>query len=301
MTIQTTFVINLKRSTDRMRDFDENARALGMRYTRWEGTDGRSMTKQQREAVASRWCSSGVTCTPGVIGCYLSHKSLWERIASNSDSPNDWYMIFEDDALPTCEFIDNVDDILSDVASWQESYGPRPEFVHLAPFVTGNDRITRNLWRTTIVPNMSAYMISGAGAHKLLRFMSDPIGTHVDVTITLERFIRGQDAIAFYVSRSYITNNDARQSSISTNTYPKLLADAVVAYMQLAGNAHAHVVLDSVLFTIAGVPFNATLIFYIFLMLWLLKHKYMRTAAAIAASEVVYSVVRGLQKKQGKK
>jgi GR25 family glycosyltransferase involved in LPS biosynthesis len=301
MTIRTTFVINLNRSTDRMQAFDENAKALGMQYVRWEGTDGRSMTKHQREAVASRWCSSGVTCTPGVIGCYLSHKSLWERIASQSDSPHDWYMIFEDDALPTREFIDNVDRIFADFESWQESYGPHPEFIHLAPFVTGNDRITRNLWRTTIVPNMSAYMISGEGAHKLLRFMSDPIVTHVDLTITLERLIHGQDAIAFYVSHNHISNRDDRASSISSSTYPKLLADAFFAFLQFTGNSHAHIILDSVLFTIGGVSFNATLVFYIFLMLWLLKHKNVRAAAAIATSEVVYSVVHGHGRKDGKK
>ncbi len=70
------FVINLDRSPERLAHMRATLGGLGLGFTRVSAVDGHALG----EAKWSKWAPA-VTLRPGEIGCFLSHRLCWERIA----------------------------------------------------------------------------------------------------------------------------------------------------------------------------------------------------------------------------
>lgn len=85
------FVISLKRATERRAAISEHLRSLGVEFEMIDGVEGSALTTDQLAEVVSTGCE----LSKGMIGCNLSHISVYRRIAEGAA---DVALILEDDA-----------------------------------------------------------------------------------------------------------------------------------------------------------------------------------------------------------
>ena len=116
--VATTHVINLKSSVERYTQFMKNANTAGINVNRWEAIDGSTIQE-------SDCCRLGISKyiykyakihkQPGLIGCYLSHRSLLNHLGTIRCSDNDAHIIFEDDAYIPPNFWKQWDSLVKDL------------------------------------------------------------------------------------------------------------------------------------------------------------------------------------------
>lgn len=95
-----TYVINLPRATERRAAMESQLANSGLDYEFVDGVDGQALTSEQRaelvdEAGVGRysWWS-----TPGMIGCVLSHKKVYDLMVEREDP---CALVLEDDMALT--------------------------------------------------------------------------------------------------------------------------------------------------------------------------------------------------------
>lgn len=95
-----TLVINLERSTERLRRIGTTLDLQGIRWERLPAVDGRALdqaTVARSLDVYSFGRQHGMTPLPGELGCYLSHVEAFKRLMA---SPFEFGLILEDDVVP---------------------------------------------------------------------------------------------------------------------------------------------------------------------------------------------------------
>src|SRR5215470_677893 len=102
------YVINLDRSTERLREFRSNNAHLAD-IKRLSAVDGGAIDR--RQLVASNVISSDLPYTSGAIGNALSHISCW-KLATEGTSP---ITVCEDDAILHSTFSDQVPRLMASV------------------------------------------------------------------------------------------------------------------------------------------------------------------------------------------
>lgn len=104
-------VINLNRRPERLSDFFE--RYGGEDVERFSGVDGVALFKNPplNGEIYILWKGLN-TRNPGMLGCWLSHLSLWRLLA---ESETDAFVIFEDDAFFVDNFKNRLEKILIDI------------------------------------------------------------------------------------------------------------------------------------------------------------------------------------------
>jgi glycosyl transferase family 25 len=80
-----TYLINLDRSSERLKTMAGRLKRLGIAYQRVPAVDGRTLPPLP-----------GSRLSPAERGCLLSHRDIWQMIAERGDP---WSLILEDDAL----------------------------------------------------------------------------------------------------------------------------------------------------------------------------------------------------------
>ena len=94
------YVINLKRRPDRYHSFKSKYPLDQSSLNRVDAVDGRDL-----KTTPSHFKS----LMPGEIGCFLSHKLLWEKAVHENNKK--YSVIFEDDAHFTDNFLDKYNEI----------------------------------------------------------------------------------------------------------------------------------------------------------------------------------------------
>ena len=87
------YVINLDRSPLRLAGMTDLFGAAGIPFERFAAVDGDRLPAERIEGLTFRRPDYRAL-TPSEVGCFLSHRGCWERIAAGSD---DFAAIFEDD------------------------------------------------------------------------------------------------------------------------------------------------------------------------------------------------------------
>ena len=97
------YVINLDRATDRIRVLSKVLHDLGLPFTRIPAVDGNDLSEDDihEHYDQAKATSYKYDLTNGEIGCYLSHKSVWEEIINSGQQSA---VILEDDARPGNRF-----------------------------------------------------------------------------------------------------------------------------------------------------------------------------------------------------
>ena len=133
-----TLVINLARRRDRLRTIRGVLRGAVSSWERIDAVDGKSLTwaeaskhLRSKALANAQWaeardvptiCSKTGSFSPhltlGAVGCALSHRKAWERLAS---SDRDWALILEDDVTRVAEELEATLErcVASLSSSWQ--------------------------------------------------------------------------------------------------------------------------------------------------------------------------------------
>lgn len=99
------FVINLARRPERMERIRRQLDALGIAYERIDAVDGSRLTTAERRSAARAfrwWCAKGYLPRAGEIGCGLSHREVWRKIAEGKDASA---CVLEDDVTLESGFV----------------------------------------------------------------------------------------------------------------------------------------------------------------------------------------------------
>ena len=95
ITIDKIYVINLDKSKDRLKYITKQLKREGLIFERIAGIDGKQLDKN--ELIRKKILTSE-TMTLGAIGCYLSHKKIWEK---EKNIKNSNFLVLEDDCIIT--------------------------------------------------------------------------------------------------------------------------------------------------------------------------------------------------------
>lgn len=87
------FLVNLDRSKDRLLAFEEQMSGLGLVYERVPAVDGSFISQNDADKL-SQTNVSGFPWEKGAMGCFLSHRKVWERIIAQKE---EWAFVAEDD------------------------------------------------------------------------------------------------------------------------------------------------------------------------------------------------------------
>lgn len=192
-------VINLDRDIDRWNTVSAELLSKGVRLPKIKrilAVNGKALTSD--DLIANTTFVARHFCTRGTIGCYLSHRSFWEKML---ECPEDYQIVLEDDVVVADDFLRKVAGILNELENCEETSGGNWDVIFLgalgcvhpegkyglnriAAFMSGGGRKNRQVTEHCHVPRRAlgahAYVLSKRGAEKLLRYAWTASG-HVDV------------------------------------------------------------------------------------------------------------------------
>ncbi|VEU33701.1 unnamed protein product [Pseudo-nitzschia multistriata] len=199
----TLHVINLDRDTERWETVVTELVAKGVprkRIRRVSAVSGRDLSPGDLRANTTRVART--VCTPGTIGCFLSHRKVWQE---TEDGPEPYRVVLEDDVVVAPGFLEKVRTVVREIdeaceetrdGNWDVVFlgalgCVHPEGRHglnrIAAFFAGGGRVPRRTLEGAPhchVPRRPlgahAFVLSKRGAGKLLKGCSRASG-HVDV------------------------------------------------------------------------------------------------------------------------
>lgn len=100
------YLINLKRSSDRLVFMNKQLEKQGLKYEIFEAYDGKSLSKEFISEFADESMISKKQMPPGAVGCSFSHIFLYKLISERNDEN---ILVLEDDMLLSKDFASIVD------------------------------------------------------------------------------------------------------------------------------------------------------------------------------------------------
>jgi GR25 family glycosyltransferase involved in LPS biosynthesis len=290
--IQEVYVINLDRCKKRYQNVMQSLAQHGLSNlaTRWKAVDGyAAMNHKSGAHIATAACRSFL-CSPGMIGCYRSHYTLWQHIhqryshLQQLQKPHQtWFIVFEDDVHILPGFSAQVKAMLQELDAWRSSSSrsrsrnsssspplPYPDWIQLyclgcdlLPSLTAPP-VTAHLCQPIHLTTTIAYMVNLEGIRKLLLHMSPQASWHVDAILNKNMLLRGR--LNVYGTRQAIVNTaDAFVSTVSSNTVPRLIPDLINSILP-ASYRNLHVAYDSACFRIGLLSVNCMVVIYLILL-----------------------------------
>ena len=101
-----TYVISLKRSTDRKIAFDKNNSKYMGSYIYYDAIDGKTIDISQLKSAM--FTKNSTNYSSGAVGCALSHLNLWKKCIEI----NKPILIMEDDVIVSYEFTKHLDTVM---------------------------------------------------------------------------------------------------------------------------------------------------------------------------------------------
>ena len=171
MTTPPIFVISLARAKDRRAFMQKQLQDARLEYEIWEAIDGKTLSPADYQIPLNDeyWRKRrGWKLTPGEIGCFLSHWTLWREVANRGISVA---LILEDDAVLPRD-MNFLPEVLQAKTDW--------EFMRLHLFKSRPYSVAESLpsGRKIVVfrkriGGTVAYLVRLETAHKLLRICDE--------------------------------------------------------------------------------------------------------------------------------
>ncbi len=194
-----TFVVNLKRSTERRKYIENHLKSKNIQYELIEAVDGKTLTQEQIKAVTGKkgfielqqlnqeFCSNNnkelITMTKSTIGCALSHIKIFKRIV-NEAIP--YALILEDDAMIEDgidnDFLDSLPmnwDVLLLGYRLNHDVPPDPVPCSFWGRYKKNNFVMAKPVRKRMVYCTHGYIVSQQGAKRLLK-LTHPLEKPID-------------------------------------------------------------------------------------------------------------------------
>lgn len=220
--IDSTYVINLKNRKDRWENINKDFEGTSLKLLRWDAVLGKRLGDQEIHNLTSSRCYN--LCSPSMIGCWLSHYSLWKHIVKNCRY-KDNILILEDDSYPVVkgkEFQQMLSKVWTEVpkdydivylgcsGTCEESI--LKDFLYLNP-----KNMNRQISKHVIIPGFPllthAYILSYTGAKKLIKSkLFDKIDYHLDIFIA-KKVVKDKNFKIYAITPSLIVQNPNSQYS----------------------------------------------------------------------------------------
>lgn len=197
--ISNVYVINMDKSTERLKRMESQLEIIGKPFTRIRGVEGNKLTTKEVANYTTVFCNT--FCTYSMIGCFLSHKKCWEKMVENGD---EYAMILEDDALLVPTFQKDIKDTLNELitnGNWDFLYvgcfgacekDQKYDFISYLQKIStlrifNSKKICNNKY--SFIPEspigFHCYILTQDCARKMLKLF-DKVNYHVDVAFMLE-------------------------------------------------------------------------------------------------------------------
>lgn len=207
------FVINLDRSTDRLKAIVESAGEFGIAIERIPAIDGSQLNPDRPGPVDRKTFERihGKRMLPGEIGCYLSHLSALETIAGR-DEP--YAVIVEDDVRFTAGFGRFIEDLRR-----LEGWDAVKLVNHRTQGFVGHARVNEafRIGRCAHGPcgSAAAYVVTKAGAARLRDELRPMI---LPYDVALERGWAGKGYAIFSTDKALVALARIDASTIATTS-----------------------------------------------------------------------------------
>ncbi len=232
ITIDHAYIINLDRSKDRYAKVTSQLNDEGISYTRFAAIDGYNMNLATRMEGTTEQCMK--TCSNGIVGCGMSHLKLWEHIMDSS-SPENHYLIMEDDVILNKDFKKRLNVYLSEVPlDFDIVYigclvgcdpdGKMTVSQKAHKWATNHGKTGRRLSEHVFIPSLAlgthCYIVSKKGARKLFHLSKGKVDTHIDHQI--QRYAEDLEIFAIHPSMARQVQSQS-SSTIATANFPRFL------------------------------------------------------------------------------
>jgi len=152
----------------------ETIRVSAVDGSRLSGIDPQVVSFQGRADLRNPSKKFGLTLTRGAVGCAMTHKSIWEDVATTK---KDLVLILEDDAVILPDFRKKISSIISELpATWDILYlgsgggGGRGDPAPLTLRNSGKKSISPHLAQpSSRIYGLFGYAINWRGAERLLK------------------------------------------------------------------------------------------------------------------------------------
>jgi GR25 family glycosyltransferase involved in LPS biosynthesis len=212
-----TFIINLKKYTDRCENMEKLLKGSNLEIHRFEAIYGKDMTETEIEENTSFICRN-ISCSYGVMGCAMSHITLWKKLLNEKDNN---FLILEDD-IEKIDFdklyklINNLDTFDWDIIS-----------LHILQKI--NQKVIKEIddikIANSLIPMTTAgYLINKNGLRKMVDIINEQkIILHVDIQMLILKYLKG---IKYYNTIPNIviaSQNDSTINHIVNTPIKKIL------------------------------------------------------------------------------
>lgn len=171
-----TYVINLKRRPDRLRNFFTKNQKELFPLTVFEGVDGKNL--QPSNKIQKAFSTGDYNYRRGIVGCAMSHIKIWKEFLTKANQS--FCLVLEDDAELCPEFKDKVLYLInkhsSDFDIMFLHYNPYPQYSRKELYT--NSPPIAELWtkERSMKENMGSgagYILTRQGALNLLRHVKN--------------------------------------------------------------------------------------------------------------------------------
>jgi len=217
--IDRVYVINLDKDTERLHAFDKQMKKHRISYMRFPAVNGASLGYDEG---LTKFCND--FCTPGMKGCALSHKSIWEDMLKNRYEN---VLVFEDDVT----LLDEFETVFRD--GWDQLPKDYDLYYLGCHGTCDNSHVTSKILNRVMQTEPEGYdknintVYGSLGTHgyiisnKCAKVIVDsPINTHVDLQFTL--WVKEFGLSAYSISPLVAYIEEQTESNLS-DSYPLLL------------------------------------------------------------------------------
>jgi GR25 family glycosyltransferase involved in LPS biosynthesis len=160
----------------RLRAFTDRVRPL--EFTIVDGVNGEKLSHRLMEEDRIYKALPYLTLSRGTIGCYLSHRSVWEKI---STGPDDYALILEDDADFAASQVTAVQQAVEEISQFDKLWtviilGQQRKLA------ARNSKAPKGYYVPAQCSGLHIYLVSKRGAAQLLTGalpIHDPVDTYV--------------------------------------------------------------------------------------------------------------------------
>lgn len=235
------YVINLDKSSDRLEKISRRLYILGYQFNRFPAVDGKKLTDEEIEKHTT-WTCRNLLCNRSVIGCALSHYTLWKNIASDpTKDDNTITMILEDDVLIPDDFREKLGTVLEEINSsnlsdivdivylycagdCQESFDGSAislfgkfSTLRFGKTCPVNIKPGSKMRKAHFPLTFTGYLITKRGAKKAIASINDSISYHIDYQLA-------STGNLVTLSAPILGTDSEQESTIGTNRFPFLFS-----------------------------------------------------------------------------
>lgn len=154
-------LINLDRSTERLKQIKQQLDKLNISFERVVAVDANTLSELTFDFVKTPNYEYPYPLTKGEVACFLSHKKCWELIVSSNE---DWTLVLEDNAFITprlCDYIIDKEWIPTECELIQLTHTDLPTYTNKVLEIP-NNTLMKTVYSSPF--GTSAYLISKKAA-----------------------------------------------------------------------------------------------------------------------------------------